>query len=156
MELWTDDYDAALQERADRAGWQCRLQQGGDLGDRMTGALADGLSRFRRVLLVGSDCLLLDRDYFQDALAALQTRDVVFGASEDGGYVLLGSATAGLWQHNPFTGVRWGTEKALADSLHALIAHGSTVETLPALWDVDEPDDLHRAQKQGLLPLPEA
>lgn len=152
VELWTDRADETLSARASRAGWASRLQQShGDLGDRMGHALAHGLQRYRRVLLVGSDCLLLDHGYFQQALNALEASDVVFGASEDGGYVLIGSSQQRLWKPNPFQAVRWGTGHALADSQAALALHTDRLATLPALWDVDEPADLARAVTLGLI-----
>lgn len=149
--LYTDHPDVALAARARRAHWDYRLQQGGDLGERMTQALTEGLTRYRRVLLVGSDCPLLDGTYFQRALRTLNEADVVLGPSDDGGYVLLGSANARLWKRNPFLAVRWGTEHALADSVHALGQHTRRLATLAPLWDVDEPADLERAIKRGLI-----
>ncbi len=61
-------------------GWRClQGQQGGDLGERMYNALADGLDRFERVVLVGSDCPGIDADYLARAAAALDRADVVLG-----------------------------------------------------------------------------
>ncbi len=151
VELWIDRPDVNQMARARRSGWTCRVQQGADLGQRMAFALDQGLQSHDRVLLVGSDCPLLDRAYFQQALRALAGAEVVFGASEDGGYVLLGSQRPGLWKRNPFSGVRWGTEHALKDSVSSLQSHSRRLAMLPALWDVDEPDDLTRAINVGLL-----
>ena len=151
VELWTDRPDVNLAARARRAGWAYRVQCEGDLGERMAQALARGLQPYRRVLLVGSDCPLLHRGYFQQALNALKGAEVVLGPSEDGGYVLLGSSQGRIWKQNPFTVVRWGTEHALSDSLKALSRHSRRVATLSSLWDVDEPADLERALKQGLI-----
>ncbi len=152
VELWIDQPDVNLAARARRAGWICRVQQGRDLGERMARAIYSGLQRYQRVLLVGSDCLLLDREYFQQALTALNDADVVLGASEDGGYVLLGSDQPLLWKRNPLTAVRWGGEHALGDTVAALGRYSHRLTTLPALWDVDEPVDLARAVQLGLLP----
>ncbi|MCB1709492.1 MAG: TIGR04282 family arsenosugar biosynthesis glycosyltransferase, partial [Halioglobus sp.] len=66
-------------------------QRGADLGERMHNALLDGLTRFERVLLVGSDCPGIDRAYLVQALAALEQAEVVLGRAEDGGYVLIGA-----------------------------------------------------------------
>lgn len=151
VELWTDQPDVTLAAMARRRGWDYRVQQGHDLGERMSRAISQGLAHYRRVLLVGSDCPLLDRQYFDTALRALRHHDVVFGASEDGGYVLLGSAHSLIWKRNPFQAVQWGTEYALADSREALLGRTSDVAILPALWDVDEPDDLARALDEGLI-----
>lgn len=151
VELWTDRPDVTLAARARRAGWGCHVQRGADLGARMSSAIAQGLQTYRRVLLVGSDCPLLHHGYFHQALDALNAADVVLGASEDGGYVLLGSARPRIWKRNPFSMVRWGTEHALSDSLSALALRSRRVATLAALWDVDEPQDLSRAVHEGLI-----
>lgn len=150
VQLWLDKPDAQLSQEATSRGWSCFLQHGGDLGERMAGALSRGLSHSSRVLLVGSDCLLLDPPYFEQALATLEHSPVVFGASEDGGYVLLGSGQASLWSTQRFRGVRFGGPHALQDS-RACFAPKETAVLSP-LWDVDEPEDVARARSSGLLP----
>lgn len=150
VQLWLDKPDAHLKQEATARGWSCFLQHDGDLGERMAGALSRGLCDFPRVLLVGSDCLLLNSPYFERALHALNHTPVVFGASEDGGYVLLGSSQASLWSADRFSGVRFGGPHALQDS-RACFAPQQTA-ALPALWDVDEPYDVLRARSSGLLP----
>lgn len=150
VELWLDQPDRELQSLAERNGWSCRQQQGGDLGEKMAQALNMGLGRADRVLLVGSDCAVLDQDYFEQALQALDKAPVVFGPSEDGGYVLIGSSRQTLWHRHRFQGVRFGGEHALADS--AACFPGERVARLPVLWDVDTRDDVLRAQSCGYLP----
>ena len=103
------------------------------------------------MLLVGSDCAVLDQDYFEQALQALDKAPVVFGPSEDGGYVLIGSSSQALWHPKRFRGVRFGGEQALADSIACF--PGERVVRLPVLWDVDTRDDVIRAQSCGLLPV---
>lgn len=150
VELWLDRPDQELQALAGRNGWTCRLQQGADLGEKMALALNRGLEQAGQVVLVGSDCAVLDQGYFEQALQALTTVPVVFGPSEDGGYVLIGSSRQALWHRQRFQGVRFGTEHALADS--AACFPGEQVARLPVLWDVDTRDDVLRAQSCGYLP----
>ena len=54
-------------------------QCGDDLGERMYHALADGLLRCERVILVGSDCPGIDRQYLHSAVRALDAAEVVLG-----------------------------------------------------------------------------
>jgi len=150
VQLWLDKPDAQLQQEAAARGWSCFLQEGEDLGERMAGALSRGLSLTSRALLIGSDCLLLDQSYFEQALNVLDHTPVVFGASEDGGYVLLGSSQASLWSAGRFSGVRFGGPHALQDSRSCFTPEQTRV--LPPLWDVDEPEDVARARSSGLLP----
>ncbi|WP_297770870.1 TIGR04282 family arsenosugar biosynthesis glycosyltransferase [uncultured Alcanivorax sp.] len=151
VQLWLDQADAELQALAERNGWSCHLQQGEDLGEKMAQALSRGLAQADQVLLVGSDCAVLDQDYFEQALQALDKAPVVFGPSEDGGYVLIGSSSQALWHPQRFRGVRFGGEQALADSVACFPAE--RVVRLPVLWDVDTRDDVERAQSCGLLPM---
>lgn len=117
------------------------LQRGADLGERMAHALRDGLARAERVLLVGSDCPVLDAPYLSDALAALDDRALVFGPAEDGGFVLVGCRRIppGL-----FSGITWGRNDVLAQCLRQLQELGERAAQLELRWDVDRPEDLRR------------
>ncbi|MFM1895937.1 MAG: hypothetical protein RLZZ385_1011 [Pseudomonadota bacterium] len=124
------------------------LQQGRDLGERMARAVQAGLEEAEGVILIGCDCPALDRDYLDNALAALAAgHEVVIGPAEDGGYVLLGlrRCVPELFEDLP-----WGTERVLGMSLERLSRLGLQPVLLPALWDVDRPEDLDRLS--GLHP----
>lgn len=149
VELWLDQPDAELDRRVTPWGWQCQQQKGADLGERMSQALAQGLARYASVLLVGSDCPVMDASYLRQAERALENHDVVFGASEDGGYVLVGGRRQQDWHPQRFAGVRFGGPNALQDSLSAFPEQQPAV--LSALWDVDYPDDVERARAAGCL-----
>lgn len=115
-------------------------QHEGDLGERMYRAILGGLARHDRVILVGSDCPWIDRAYLQSALAALETAPLVLGPALDGGYVLIGAR-----QIRPelFSRISWGTEVVLAQTRMRLEELGWRWRELPALRDVDRPEDLH-------------
>ena len=142
-----------MRVRAGEHGFRLRPQHEGDLGQRMACALAEVHEQgFDRVVLVGSDCPVLDIPYLEEALDALAHADFILGPAEDGGYVLLGSADPGVWLDNPLTHVRFGGSHAEADTLSVLRARGR-VARLHRLWDVDEPEDWARARA---LPFPPA
>ncbi len=149
--LMLDEPDEALSARAAELGMDVGLQRGGGLGERMNRALGDGLREAPRVLLVGSDCPVLDQTYLSLAVAGLDDARVVLGASEDGGYVLIGGSEASVWRDGRFDGVRLGSGYALADTLVAL-NDVAPVRVLPPLWDVDLPEDVARARTLGVLP----
>jgi rSAM/selenodomain-associated transferase 1 len=116
-----------------------RRQSGADLGARMQDALRDGLATAERVVLVGSDCPQLDRDYLGAALAALDADDVVLGPARDGGYVLIGVRRVdACW----FDGVAWGTAAVYPQTVARLDASGAAWQALAPLADVDRPEDL--------------
>ena len=138
--LWCTDPDApALAELAERHGLARHRQAAGDLGTRMSAAIAAALRTSPRVLLVGTDCPVLTPAYLAAASASLATHDAVLGPAEDGGYVLVGAR-----RPLAFDGVRWSTAHTRADTLAAFAAGGVSCALLPPLWDVDDADALAR------------
>ena len=118
-----------------------RIQRGNDLGERMTGALTDSLESYEKAIIVGSDCPEVDAAYLDEALDALESRDLVLGPSADGGYVLIGArkTVAGM-----LDGVDWGTSRVLAQTCRRLDRAGLSWYSLRPSWDVDELQDWHR------------
>ncbi|VXC35071.1 conserved hypothetical protein [Pseudomonas sp. 9AZ] len=140
--LWLDGVPStSLQALAQRLGWTLVEQPAGDLGERMRRIATLGLAESDAVILIGNDCPALNGDYLQAACSALQERSVVIGPAEDGGYVLLGlrCIDATLFSEMP-----WGTERVLDMTLQRLQQLDWHPGLLPALWDVDRPEDLSR------------
>ena len=118
-------------------------QQGADLGERMdhaaTAVLNEGSGP---VLIIGMDCPVMDRDYLARALEQLAGGvDVVLGPAEDGGYMLVGLARP---VPAMFTGIDWGADTVLAQTLARLDDAGVSYALLETLWDVDREEDLAR------------
>lgn len=116
-------------------------QHGEDLGERMTRALTAGLRDTDIAMVVGSDCPSVDADYIEQARSALAESDVVFGPSDDGGYVLIAARRT---RPEMLQEVTWGGERALDQSVAAVRNAGLRVATLSPRWDVDEPADWDR------------
>jgi rSAM/selenodomain-associated transferase 1 len=123
-------------------------QEGRDLGERMGRAFESALGAGRALLMMGSDCPVLRPEDLRSARAALRKDTAVLIPAEDGGYVLIGLAApvAGL-----FTGVDWGTEAVLRQTRARFAESGLKCAELPALWDVDRPEDYARLSAEGLL-----
>lgn len=115
------------------------VQKGADLGQRMLRALQCGLARHGQVILVGSDCPALSPGYLQMAAAALAAAPVVLGPAADGGYVLIGARRI---EAAVFAGVSWGGGDVYARTVENLARAGLDFTALPALADVDRPEDL--------------
>lgn len=149
--LYGTHADASLTDRAARHRISFERQQGAGLGQRMARALSAEHARgHERLLLVGSDCPVLSVKYLREALEKLAQSDFVLGPAEDGGYVLIGSRAMATWADDPLSTVRFGGDRALEDTRHALATHGR-VQLLEPLWDLDEPGDWRRARAAGLL-----
>ncbi len=117
------------------------LQQGDDLGERMQHALAWGLQRAKKVIIVGSDCPVLNAEHLQIVRNKLDEHDHVFIPAEDGGYVLIASTEC----FSPiFHGIPWGCDQVLKQTRDKLLKGGKNVGYLPPLWDVDRPEDYKR------------
>lgn len=120
-----------------------RIQQGANLGERMLDALGTGLESHDLALIVGSDCPSVEPAYVHQAVASLQTYDVVLGPSDDGGYVLIGARRV---VPHMLDGIEWGTGAVLEQTCVRLKKLGLSVGLLEPRWDVDEPEDWARFQ----------
>lgn len=127
----------------EQRGLEQKIQQGVTLGDRMLEALENGLQSHALALIVGSDCPSVEPEYVHQAVANLQTCDVVLGPSDDGGYVLIGARRV---VPHMLDGIEWGTEAVLEQTCARLKKLGLSVGLLEPRWDVDEPEDWARFQ----------
>jgi uncharacterized protein len=117
-------------------------QATGDLGDRMTAAFAEVFARgTTRAVLIGSDIPRLSSFHVRQALAALESHDLVLGPAHDGGYYLVGLARL---LPELFTAIPWSTSGVLATTLERARALGLRVSQLEELTDLDTLEDLRR------------
>ena len=120
-------------------------QSEGTLGDRMNAAVAaafqDGAER---VVVIGTDCPLLDESHLTTAFEHLAHHDVVIGPATDGGYYLIG-----MRKHLPplFEDISWGTEIVLQQTLARAKSIGVSSKELTSLSDVDYMEDLIQCRK---------
>ena len=140
-ELWVtgDVAHPWLSQVASHYGMSLHLQRGADLGERMLHALRDGLSRYRKVVLVGSDCPGLDPGYLSKAASALDDADMVWGPAADGGYVLVGASRVDA---ACFDGIDWGSAAVMSQTLERARQCEISHAMLPLRDDIDRPEDL--------------
>lgn len=150
VELWWSEQpgtDSLKQLASPLNDTQAFWQSPGDLGARMDHAFTSRLVQHEFVLLVGSDCPVLDAAYLEEAarrLMVLRLQNqpgVVLGPAEDGGYVLIG-----LWQPpgQLLLDIEWGTPGVYKQTAQRAQAMGWRVENLAERWDVDRPEDYQR------------
>ncbi|MDQ6973537.1 MAG: TIGR04282 family arsenosugar biosynthesis glycosyltransferase [Mariprofundaceae bacterium] len=122
------------------------LQGDGDLGERMIHVMQQVCQQDEAVMFLGTDSPHMLDQRLNQAVQALQSHDVVWGAVEDGGYDLIA-----MRQPYPdlFKNMHWGTEKVLAQSIKKATAMGLSYHLLEVSFDVDTPDMLKRAIKKG-------
>lgn len=117
------------------------VQEGSDLGEKMANAIRWGLNLAKKVIVVGSDCPLLNTNYISQALESLNDEQHVFINAEDGGYVLVGATEV---CDELFNGVPWGSEDVMQVTLQKLQLHNKQAAILGPLWDVDRIEDYKR------------
>jgi len=123
-------------------------QPEGDLGYKMTYALRQGKKDSDYVLLAGSDCPVLTSDILESAFDCLRQpdNDLVLIPAEDGGFVLIGCSI--MLSENTLDNLSWGHDRVLQNTLQRLREQQLSYTLLPALWDVDHPEDTDRWLKQ--------
>lgn len=143
--LWCDpDVDHPFfAECADEFGVKLRAQSRDDLGARMLGIFrqADG-----PLLLMGSDCPMIDAALLRSCAEALARVQAVFLPTLDGGYGLVGLARP---FPEIFDDMPWGTDAVMAITRRRLQRLGVVWEEPAEIWDVDTPDDLGRLAATG-------
>lgn len=130
---------------------EIEAQVGADLGARVSRAFDDTFrSGARRVVLVGSDHPSLPPSYLVRIFDRLESRDVVIGPSEDGGYYAVGIRRDG-WPAAKalFVGIPWSTPDVLQETLDRARTARIDFELAPTWYDVDRPEDLERLRRDA-------
>ncbi|NIQ96486.1 MAG: glycosyltransferase [Desulfuromonadales bacterium] len=116
-------------------------QQGTDLGERMTAALAHLQASYEKTALIGSDSPDLPPVLVEEALAALDGEGVVVIPASDGGYALVGERG-----HHPemFRDIPWSTAEVLPASRRRAAECSIALKEVGKWEDLD---DLHSLQR---------
>lgn len=147
--LWVagDTAHSSVLDWAQRYSLVTNEQCADDLGAKMLNCLSTLTRDYQRVLLIGTDCPAFESGHLRAAAESLdETCHWVFVPAEDGGYVLVGTNAP---TPHPFRQVAWSTPLVMSQTRAALQADALAWRELPALWDVDEPDDVERARIAG-------
>lgn len=144
IELWCapDTDHEFFQACRRRHPLSLHIQQGEDLGARMSHAFSTALAQGGKAVLIGTDCPLLNGAHLDAAFGSLaRGHDTVIIPAEDGGYVLIG-----LSRHDPglFTHIAWGAPSVCQDTIHRLEELEWSWQALKHLWDIDTGADLDR------------
>ena len=148
---YTEDGGTGGFAQAGVAADQLVPQRGAGLGERERSVFED-LFRdgFSPVVLIGSDLPTLPAARVGEAFDRLRggPDTVVLGPADDGGYYLIGLAARPGPVPDLFTGIRWGTGSAQADTVAAAARCGLAVELLDAWYDVDDEAGLTRLRAE--------
>lgn len=122
--------------------YQKKLQQGGDLGEKMSNAFSEGFENgFEKIIIIGSDLYDLTTTDIEEAFRSLESNDYVIGPAEDGGYYLLG-----MTKPTPaiFKNKTWSTSTVLPETLTDL--QGEKIHFLDTRNDIDTFEDIKGLQ----------
>ncbi len=119
-------------------------QCSGDLGQRMASAISMHLEKYKKIVLIGSDCPGIDEKIFESAFKGLEGNDIVMGPAHDGGYYLVGvqgnlpeSTVTQIFQD-----IEWGRADVLQHTLSIISQLQLSCDLLEKLHDIDTPEDL--------------
>jgi rSAM/selenodomain-associated transferase 1 len=116
-----------------------------DIGDCLKQVFEELFQRgYPRVLAFNSDGPSLPSEYIHQAVQLLDSLDVVYGPSDDGGYYLVGLNEP---QPKLFSDIQWSTAQVMEQSLARAKAENLRVALLPEWYDVDTADDLERLMR---------
>lgn len=139
VELHVTEQSEFLNKLAKGHGFLLKIQNGANLGARMSNAVRQSLQEYRAVLLVGADCPSVDAALVNRVGDSLRRNRVVMVPALDGGYVALG-----LTKHAPelFCNMPWGKETVAQETATRIKQLGWSCEFFPAEADIDRPEDL--------------
>ena len=121
-----------------------RPQGGGDLGDRMQRAFAEGFTDgYEKIAVIGTDCPDCGARWINAGFSRMSNENThgIIGPSTDGGYYLLGLKTP---CPEVFQNITWSEETVLEDTIAQAKGAGLHLEQLPPLTDIDEEDDWNK------------
>lgn len=123
----------------DADGFNKRLQANAELGDKMRQAFKDIFDAgYRKVVIIGSDCLQLTDGHIKEALYLLEKNDTVIGPAKDGGYYLLGMKM--LYPYF-FENKTWSTSTVFNETMKDAELNQLNMAVLSILTDVDTEAD---------------
>lgn len=131
----------ADQDFGSKKNYVTAVQKGEDLGEKMKLAFEEVFANgFKKVLIIGSDCLDLTAGTIQKAFSSLDFHDLVIGPAKDGGYYLIGMKKIHktLFDNKP-----WSSSLVLAETLAEAKRLDLTIQLLKELSDVDVYEDLN-------------
>jgi uncharacterized protein len=119
--------------------YPCRPQSGSSLQERMLRIFEDLFPEgYKKVVLIGADVPHIPLEAVDEAFASLNTADVVFRPSFDGGYHLVGLKAA----RDLFSGIAMSTDRVLRDTIDRAASMGLSARCLAPSFDIDTIEDV--------------
>jgi rSAM/selenodomain-associated transferase 1 len=140
--------DAASFAASPLAGFPTAPQIGDGLGARLAAGVAAAMGA-HGVIAIGSDCPSLAVTHLERLTALLRTVPVVLGPARDGGYWGIALRSPAALACCFADDLPWSTSALLAETRRRLTAAGHEHALGDELDDLDDADDLARAEAAG-------
>lgn len=149
VSLWISPADKEPWFRARYPRVEILQQPEGDLGNRLASAASTHTRRGERWLFLGSDCPTLTVRDLHEAEKALDSRSIVLGPTDDGGYWLIGGdgEYPELWR-----GMPWSQASLFEETIRVIREQGLRPTPMRQQSDMDTLEDLRLLRKKGKLP----
>jgi len=120
----------------------------GDLGLKMGHAAEQRLRQHSKVIIIGTDCPVLELNHIDNVLDDLRNGyQVSIVPAEDGGYVMIGLQ---CFDPTLFADIPWGSEQVMEQTATRLDKLGWKWKRHQALWDIDREEDYQRLQNLNI------
>ena len=117
-------------------------QIGRDLGERILESSKTVLNKgYSPVVIIGSDCPVLQPETIDEAIHSLNSADVCIGPAQDGGYYLIGMKRT---ISDIFLDIPWGTSEVFDATTQRAVRSGLNVHLLQKLFDIDTRSSLEQ------------
>ncbi|WP_228568821.1 TIGR04282 family arsenosugar biosynthesis glycosyltransferase [Campylobacter sputorum] len=117
-----------------------KKQQGENIGEKMSNALREVLNLgYKKVILIGSDLINLNKDILNLAFDILDNKNVVLSPSNDGGYSLIGLKSS---RDDIFKLEKFSTNSVLKNTIEILNDKNLSYGLTPEISDIDTMGDI--------------
>ena len=126
-------------------------QRGNDLGERIYSAFQFAFKQnFQAVVMIGTDSPTFPLKFIEQAFEFLEINaDAVLGKTIDGGFYLIGLRGRGrALRKEIFECVQWSSPETFSRTKENILRLKLSLKELPDWYDVDEPEDLKRLEKE--------
>ncbi len=124
---------------------KCFKQTGNNLGEKMALAFKNHLIKpSDKVVIIGSDIPFISHAILNKAFRLLETKDLVLGPTQDGGYYLIGLRKSNKQLFSLFKGISWSNEQVLSQTITQSKKNKINFSLLPKLFDIDNKEDLEQ------------
>ena len=111
--------------------------------------LINNRKKQRHTIIIGTDLPDLCHLNLIQGIKMLDSRDVILGPSDDGGYWLIGFSDRMLSSKNfyPFININWSSNNVIQETINNLSTQKINIDFLPLRIDIDTISDIRKRSR---------